>query len=275
MMVARTRGELAEALARLRGDGRAVALVPTMGALHAGHLELVRLAAGHGAPVASIFVNPTQFAAGEDFARYPRDTDGDLAKLAGAGCAAAWLPDVAEMYPPGDATLIEVAGPALGFEGAARPTHFRGVATVVAKLFGQVRPEAAVFGEKDWQQLQVIRRMVADLLLSVRIVAAPIVREADGLAMSSRNRYLSPAERAAAPALPLVLQRAAAAVKQNAGAALEDAVRALREAGFAPDYVALVDGPTMRPLPAAAEGARLIAAARLGAVRLLDNIAVR
>ena len=186
----------------LRRSHGGIALVPTMGALHAGHLALLDVARqACPAVAASIFVNPTQFAPHEDFTRYPREEDADLAKLRDAGCNLVWLPGVAEMYPPGDSTFIDTQGPALGWEGDVRPGHFRGVATVVAKLFGQVRPDAGVFGEKDWQQLQVIRRMAADLALPVQVIGAAIVREADGLAMSSRNRFLTQAERAAAPAL--------------------------------------------------------------------------
>jgi pantoate--beta-alanine ligase len=176
------------------------------------------------------------------------------------------------MYPPDCATTIEVAGPAERWEGAIRPGHFRGVATVVARLFGQVGPDSACFGEKDWQQLQVVTRMVADLPLPVRIVGVPTVREADGLAMSSRNRFLSAADRARAPELPRVLQATAAQIGMGVEAALEDARAALQGAGFAVDYVALVDGASLAPLDAPRAGARLIAAARLGGVRLLDNI---
>jgi len=182
------------------------------------------------------------------------------------------------MYPPGDVTAIEVEGPARRWEGDARPGHFRGVATVVAKLFGHVRPDAAVFGEKDWQQLQVIRRMAADLLLPVRIVGAPVVREADGLAMSSRNRFLTAAERAVAPALYQQLIAAAAAMRAGAdiGQALDDARNALRRAGLRTEYLALVDGahlaPIEAPAPVLPDDARLIAAAALGSVRLLDNV---
>ncbi len=171
---------------------RTLALVPTMGALHDGHRALVREAvAGGAAVVTSIFVNPLQFGANEDLSRYPRDEAGDLAILEAAGCHLVWLPDVAAMYPPGDATTIDVAGPAEQWEGEARPGHFRGVATVCARLFGQVRPDRAYFGEKDWQQLQVVRRMVADLHLPLEIVGVPTVREPDGLALSSRNRFLT------------------------------------------------------------------------------------
>src|SRR3954451_12613062 len=202
MQVARTLPELRAACARLRAEYGTLALVPTMGALHEGHKTLVRTAVASGAPtVASIFVNPLQFGANEDLARYPRDEAGDLAALRTAGCALAWLPDVATMYPAGDATTISVTGPAERWEGDARPGHFRGVATVCAKLFGQVRPDRAYFGEKDWQQLQVVKRMVADLLLPLEIVGVETVREADGLALSSRNQFLTEAERAVAPAL--------------------------------------------------------------------------
>jgi pantoate--beta-alanine ligase len=275
MLIARTRNALEEIAAPLRARG-ALALVPTMGALHAGHLTLLAVAR-QAAPVvaASIFVNPTQFAPHEDFARYPRDEAGDLQKLAEAGCDLVWLPDVAEMYPSGDATTIEMGGPALGWEGAARPGHFRGVATVVAKLFGQVRPSAAVFGEKDWQQLQVIRRMVADLSLPVRVIGAPVVREGDGLAMSSRNRFLTPAERAAAPKLHRLLcdVRDAMAHGQAAADVLPAARARLAADGFASDYLALVANETLIETDRAGADARLIAAARLGSVRLLDNIA--
>jgi pantoate--beta-alanine ligase len=272
MLIARTRNALDELLARLG----ARALVPTMGALHTGHLTLLDVAR-RAAPVvvASIFVNPTQFAPHEDFSRYPRDEAGDLEKLAAAGCDLVWLPDVAEMYPLGDATAIEMGGPAQGWEGAARPGHFRGVATVVAKLFGQVRPSAAVFGEKDWQQLQVIRRMAADLSLPVRVIGAPVVREDDGLAMSSRNRFLTPAERAAAPKLHGILCDVRDALAGGAVAAgVLGAARArLAAGGFVPDYLALVENETLLETDRAGADARLIAAARLGSVRLLDNIA--
>jgi len=249
-----------------------------MGALHAGHLELVAAARRHAdAVAASIFVNPLQFAADEDLARYPRDEAGDLAKLRDAGCDLVWMPPVGVMYPPGTATAIEVAGPSAGWEGDARPGHFRGVATVCAKLFLQTGAEVAAFGEKDWQQLQVVTRMARDLDIPIRILPVPTVREADGLAMSSRNRFLSPQERATAPLLHRAMTQAATAIRTGApvGAALDAATRTLRAAGFVPDYLALVEAETMRPLATRrAEGPmRLIAAARLGTVRLLDNIA--
>jgi pantoate--beta-alanine ligase len=276
MLIARTREELAAAMAALRQDGRGVGLVPTMGALHDGHLSLVAQArAACGQAAASIFVNPTQFAPHEDFARYPRDEAGDLDKLRAAGCGLAWLPGVADIYPHGDATMIEVAGPAQGWEGARRPGHFRGVATVVAKLFGLARPDAAVFGEKDWQQLQVINRMVADLALPVRVIGAAVVREADGLAMSSRNRYLTAGERAVAPVVhaSLVGVRAALARGIAAADALADGEAALAGHGLAVDYLALVEGESLVETREVTPGARLIVAAKLGAVRLLDNIA--
>ena len=277
MEIARTMAELRAACAALRARSGALALVPTMGALHDGHRELVRQAVASGAAtVTSIFVNPLQFGANEDLARYPRDEPADLATLQAAGCALAWLPDVAVMYPPDDATTISLTGPAEHWEGDVRPGHFRGVATVCAKLFGQVRPDRAYFGEKDWQQLQVVRRMVADLLLPLEIVGVPTVREPDGLAMSSRNRFLSPEHRALAPQLFAVLHRLAGALAAGgpAGEKLAAAQHALTHVGFAADYLALVDGPTLQPLPAVRSGARLIAAARLGSVRLLDNVAV-
>jgi pantoate--beta-alanine ligase len=275
MIITRTRAELTQAVDDVRARCGGLALVPTLGALHAGHLALLDVArASSGGVAASIFVNPTQFGPNEDFARYPREEADDLAKLKDAGCDLVWLPDVSEMYPPGDATMIDVTGPALGWEGALRPGHFRGVATVVAKLFCQVRPDAAVFGEKDWQQLQVVRRMVADLSLPVRVVGAPVVRAADGLALSSRNRFLSAAERAQAPALHRALCAARDALAR--GVSANNAVLAARthlaEHSFILDYLALVDGATLIETDQAA-GARLIAAAKLGSVRLLDNIA--
>jgi pantoate--beta-alanine ligase len=274
MRVVRTLSDLRSACSELRAGHGSLALVPTMGALHDGHRALVRAAVISGAAtIASIFVNPLQFAASEDLSRYPRDEAGDLATLKASGCSLVWMPDVATMYPAGDATTISLTGPADNWEGAARPGHFRGVATVCAKLFGQVRPDSAYFGEKDWQQLQVIRRMVSDLLLPLTIVAVETVREPDGLAMSSRNRFLSETERARAPLLYKVLTETARALATGSGAALEAARNRLTDAGFAVDYFSLVDGPSLVAIPAVVPGARLIAAARLGTVRLLDNIA--
>jgi pantoate--beta-alanine ligase len=273
MIIARTLEELYAAREALGPVG----FVPTMGALHAGHLTLVATAKAAGRPVAaSIFVNPTQFGPKEDFARYPRDEKGDLEKLDAAGCQLVWLPGVDVMYPPDSATTITVGGPALKWEGASRPGHFSGVATVVAKLLGQVRPEAAYFGEKDWQQVQVVSRMVEDLALPVRVVPVPIVREADGLALSSRNRYLSEPERKAAPALYAALTDTAQKIVagKEVAAALHQARQSLAQAGMAPDYVALVHAQTLEPLAGFIRPARLIAAAKLGAVRLLDNVPV-
>jgi pantoate--beta-alanine ligase len=270
MQILRERHELT-ALATLP---RPLGLVATMGALHAGHVALVAAARAQCARVvASIFVNPTQFNDSADFSRYPRDEAADLAIFEAAGCAAVWLPDVAQMYPPGDATMLDPAGPAIGWEGDARPGHFRGMATVVAKLFGLLRPDQSFFGEKDWQQLQVVRRFTADLLLPVEIVGVPTVREADGLALSSRNRLLEPAERARAPLIYACLEEARLALPwRGAAEALAHGRERLAAAGFGVDYFALVEAATLRPSETAA-GGRLIAAARLGQVRLLDNIA--
>ena len=276
MQVARTLSDLRSACAVLRLENRPLALVPTMGALHEGHKTLVRRAVESGAAtVASIFVNPLQFSPTEDLSRYPRDEPGDLAALQASGCALAWLPDVTTMYPPEEATTISLIGPAERWEGDARPGHFRGVATVCAKLFGQVRPDRAYFGEKDWQQLQVIRRMVTDLLLPLDIVGIETVREPDGLAMSSRNRFLTPSERALAPMVARTLTGLSQDLVGGAAAAplLAAATDALNKAGFAVDYLALVDGPSLSPIDVAVPNARLIVAARLGSVRLLDNMA--
>jgi pantoate--beta-alanine ligase len=270
LIVARDLPALRAALAARPGRW---ALVPTMGALHAGHVALATQARDRARNVAaSIFVNPTQFAANEDLSRYPRDEAGDLAKLEAAGCDLVWLPSVQTMYPPGDATFVDMSGPSAGYEGAMRPGHFRGMATVVSKLLLQVGPAYAMFGEKDWQQLQVVRRMVADLHFPVEIVGVPTVREADGLAMSSRNRFLSPAERALAPHLAEILWRTAAALAQGRAGAVAAGGAALEDLGFGVDYFAEVDSASLGP---AGEGpTRLIAAARLGAVRLLDNVPV-
>jgi pantoate--beta-alanine ligase len=277
MLIARTLPELHVGCAELRRAAGALALVPTMGALHEGHRTLVRTAAASGAAaVTSIFVNPLQFGPNEDLSRYPRDEAADLVALQAAGCALVWLPDVAAMYPPGEATTVLVAGPSERWEGDVRPGHFRGVATVCAKLFGQVRPDRAYFGEKDWQQLQVVTRMVRDLLLPLEIVGVATVRETDGLAMSSRNQFLTAAERAVAPVLFATLRGTEQALAGGAAvpSTLATARHVLAAAGFGLDYLALVDGPGLRPIDAVQARARLIVAARLGAVRLLDNIAV-
>jgi pantoate--beta-alanine ligase len=252
-----------------------VALVATMGALHRGHLSLLAAARREARRVAaSIFVNPLQFGPSEDFSRYPREEAADLEMLRAEGCDIAWLPSVAAMYPPGHATCIEVAGPAEGFEGAARPGHFRGVATVCTKLFAQTGAVAAMFGEKDWQQVQVIGRVVRDLDLPIRIVTCPTVREADGLAMSSRNRFLDGAARARAAVLPASMREAIGAIAagDDAGEALARARMKLEQAGMAIDYIALVHPHSMQP--AIQPPWRLIAAVRIGGVRLLDTMAV-
>lgn len=279
MLICRDLPSLRAATAALRAAGKRLALVPTMGALHDGHLALV--AAGRqvaDAVATSIFVNPLQFNPNEDLSRYPRDEEGDLAKLRGAGCDLVWMPPVEAMYPPGSATVIEVAGPAAGWEGDARPGHFRGVATVCCKLFLQCEAQVAVFGEKDWQQLQVVTRMATDLDIPIRILPVATVREADGLAMSSRNRFLSPEDRATAPVLLRVMTKAAAAIASGGAVAeaLGAGLETLRDHGFAPDYLALVEAETLKPLAARRQDGpmRLVAAARLGTVRLLDNIAV-
>jgi len=277
MQIVRSLPDLVAARTALATAKGGFALVPTMGALHAGHLSLVRAARESGLAVAvSIFVNPLQFGPNEDLARYPRDEAGDLALLRAEGCDLVWLPPVEAMYPPGDATTIDVGGPALAWEGALRPGHFRGVATVVAKLFGQMRPRLAFFGEKDWQQLQVIRRMVNDLLLPVEVRGVPVARDADGLALSSRNRFLSPEERPRAPLLYAALRDVADMVRDGAAAdaPLHMARARLTDAGFDVNYLALVHAESLCEITHAVSPARLIAAARLGSVRLLDNVPV-
>jgi pantoate--beta-alanine ligase len=259
-----------------RRAGETIALVPTMGALHEGHLALAHAAAGAARRVVmSIFVNPTQFAPHEDFARYPRTLEADLAKLATAPVDLVYAPAAAEMYPDGFATRIVPAGPAEGLESVTRPHFFAGVATIVAKLLLQVAPDVALFGEKDFQQLRVIERMVRDLDIPVRIAGVPIVREPDGLALSSRNAYLTPSERAAAPALHAALAAAAAALAGGGDAdrALAGARQRITEAGFAVDYVELRDAQGLGPA-LAGRPRRLLAAAKLGATRLIDNVPV-
>ena len=273
----RDRASLQAAVASFREAGATVALVPTMGALHAGHMALIEAARGPGVRVvASIFVNPKQFGPDEDLAQYPRREAGDARMLNEAGCDILWAPSVEEMYPDGFATTVSVGGVSEGLDGAQRPGHFDGVATVVTKLFNQVRPDLAFFGEKDFQQLAVIRRMVADLDIPIEIVGVPTQREDDGLALSSRNVYLLPEERERAVALPRVLGVAARAIGRgdDAAAALADARATLEAAGFEVDYVALVDAETLAFEPAADRPRRLLAAARLGKTRLIDNVAV-
>jgi pantoate--beta-alanine ligase len=249
-----------------------------MGALHDGHMALVaegRRRADH--VVASIFVNPTQFGPREDLSRYPRREAEDAAMLEAEGCNLLWAPDASVMYPEGFVTSIHVAGVSEGLDGAARPGHFDGVATVVAKLFGQVRPDIALFGEKDFQQLAVIRRLVLDLDLGIEIVGVPTQRDADGLALSSRNFYLSKEERRSARALPRCLGEATAAIMDggDVGETLAAACAALAGAGFGPiDYVALCDSNSLEAMERFDRPARLLAAAYLGRTRLIDNMAV-
>jgi len=266
--------DLRRAVADLRGEGARLALVPTMGALHAGHMALVDAARATGAKViASIFVNPRQFGPNEDLSRYPRPAEADKALLIAHGCDLLWMPGVEDMYPAGFATNVSVSGVSDGLDGAARPGHFDGVATVVSKLFNQVRPDAAFFGEKDFQQLAVIRRMVADLDMGLEIAGVPTVREADGLALSSRNIYLSPDERARAVALPRALAEAKRAIEAGEPGAINSALASLAGAGFVTDYVALVDAATLGE-PQPGRPRRLLAAARLGTTRLIDNLDV-
>jgi pantoate--beta-alanine ligase len=305
--VVRTVADLRHAISAWRREGLTIALVPTMGALHLGHLALVRRAAREtDRTLVSIFVNPSQFAPGEDLARYPRDEAGDLAKLAAEGCHLVWAPTVADMYPEGFSTRIVPGGAALGLESDHRPHFFGAVATVCCKLFNAATPDVALFGEKDYQQLCVVRQMVRDLDLPLKILAEPTVREADGLALSSRNAYLTAEERRIAPTLHRVLAdtaaKAAEAVRGSAGAPprrprpapllpdpslansepqlaaldaiCEEAKRALEAAGFAKvDYVAVRDADTLKIVSARTERPlRVLGAAWLGVTRLIDNV---
>ena len=273
---------LRNSVAELRAEGATIALVPTMGALHEGHLTLVRKAKARADHVvASIFVNPRQFGPQEDFGAYPRQLARDSDLLAGEGVALLWAPERGEVYPDGYATNVSVAGVSEGLCGADRPGHFDGVATVVLKLFNQVRPDMAFFGEKDWQQLAIIRRMARDLDLTQpqvdAIYGVPIVREVDGLAMSSRNAYLTPEQRAAAASLPAAMRKAAAAL--GAGAPVSQVLGNLHDSllagGFdSVDYADFRDGDRLSPLTEVVPGARLFVAARIGGTRLIDNMAL-
>jgi pantoate--beta-alanine ligase len=274
--VVRSLASLRAQVAAWRATGESVALIPTMGALHRGHLELVRLAKARcRRAVASVFVNPTQFAPHEDFDRYPRDEAGDLAKLATVECDLVWAPDKARMYPEGFATRIVPEGAAEGLESAFRPHFFAGVATVCCKLFTQVAPDIAVFGEKDYQQLCVVRQMVRDLNLPLDIVALPTVREPDGLALSSRNAYLSAGERTVAPLLYRVISDVARAAGRGIPAgAIAEGTAALTAAGFALDYLEVRDAETLQPAAGDVRSPlRVLVAARLGRTRLIDNVA--
>jgi pantoate--beta-alanine ligase len=264
-------------VAAWRAAGETVALVPTMGFLHEGHLSLVRLGRSRASRVvASLFVNPTQFAPSEDFEAYPRDEARDAALLASAECDLLYAPDVAEMYPAGFSTTVSVAGVSAPMDGISRPIHFAGVATIVTKLLTQCAPDVAIFGEKDFQQLRVIRRLAIDLDLPVEILGAPTVREPDGLALSSRNTYLTPAERIVAPKLNAALRTAADALRGGAPVSEVEAagLATLTAAGFGPvDYFEVRAAEDLRKLgPGPADApARVFVAARLGRARLIDN----
>ena len=275
MQIVRNSEELARARDGIAGR---LALVPTMGALHAGHMALIEEARkGADKVAASIFVNPAQFGPNEDFSRYPRREEKDARMLQEAGCDLLWVPSVEDIYPDGFSTKISVSGVSERWEGKARPGHFDGVATIVAKLLLAIRPDLAVFGEKDFQQLAVIRQMVRDLNIPVEIVAVPTVREANGLALSSRNAYILPEERKQAASLPRALATAKAAILGGALVAnvLDDARDTLGRAGFSRvDYFALVDAVSLEPLDEPRGEMRLIAAALMGKTRLIDNIAV-
>jgi pantoate--beta-alanine ligase len=277
MLTARTAADLHRTVDAWRAAGERIGFVPTMGALHPGHLSLVGLARSHATKVvASVFVNPTQFGPNDDFGRYPRQPEKDAAMLEEAGCDLLFLPAVETLYPPGHATFVEPAGAAEWLEGACRPGHFRGVATVVTALFNLVRADLAVFGQKDAQQLAVIRQLVRDLHLPVEIVPGPTIREADGLAMSSRNAYLSPVERQAATVLHRALRAAEAVISQ--GARSGDAVRARMaevlntEPLARVEYAEVVDADTFRPVEALQGRLVLPLAVRVGGTRLIDNI---
>ncbi|MGN6690569.1 MAG: pantoate--beta-alanine ligase [Sphingopyxis sp.] len=278
MQIIRDIAMLRRAVSALQLGGKSVALVPTMGALHDGHLSLVRIGMRVADNVVvSFFLNPTQFGTKVDFAAYPRDEARDAALLAQEGVALLWAPDVATMYPAGHSTHIEVAELGADYCGAARPGHFDGVATVVSKLFNQVRADVAIFGEKDWQQLAIIRRMARDLDFAIDILGAPIARDTDGLALSSRNAYLSKEQRAAATAFPNALKTAARAIAGGAGVAetLATAEAEIVGGGFdSVDYVALADADSLERLTEFRRPARLLAAARMGKTRLIDNLAV-
>ena len=278
MQIVRQLAPLRDALAELRTPGLKIGLVPTMGALHAGHMRLVEMAREQcDAVVASIFVNPTQFGAGEDLDAYPRQEAADAALLEAAGVELLWAPTADQIYPSGYATSVSVSGISDGLCGAARPGHFDGVATVVAKLFNQTRPDAAFFGEKDYQQLAIIRRMARDLDFTHDIVGVPTVRDPDGLALSSRNAYLTEQQRADAVALPATMQQVARAIAAGGEVAtiLAEGKAKIVAAGFHKiDYLELRDADTLAPLDEFKASARLFAAAHIGGTRLIDNIPV-
>ncbi|MHB0817085.1 pantoate--beta-alanine ligase [Stutzerimonas stutzeri] len=280
MNVVRTVADLRAAINRARGEGKRIGFVPTMGNLHDGHIALIRKA-GQRADfvVASIFVNPLQFGPNEDLASYPRTLAADQDKLFEAGCHLLFTPNVEEMYPSGQAlqTIVSVPGVSEGLCGGSRPGHFDGVSTVVSKLFNMVQPDLAVFGEKDFQQLAVIRTMVRDLNMPVQIIGEPIVRAEDGLALSSRNGYLSPEERASAPALYRTLCQMADALRngeQNYAALLLKGREALQAAGMRPDYLEIRSATDLQPATTETRERVILAAAFLGKTRLIDNLQV-
>jgi pantoate--beta-alanine ligase len=279
MLIAKTIAEVRAAVAKLRGDKKCIGLVPTMGALHEGHLSLVRAAKAHcSAVVVTIFVNPTQFGPKEDFAKYPRTLDADCALLEKEAVDVVFAPEAAEIYPAGASTVVEVAGISDRLDGVSRPGHFVGVATVVAKLFNIVQSDHAFFGQKDAAQVAVLRRMVRDLHFKLELIVCPIVREADGLAMSSRNRYLSADERQQA----LVLRRALRRVEAEVAAGVVES-QPLIDAGLAVladepeirvDYFSIVDPGTLEDVPDVTAGALVAVAAAVGLTRLIDNVLI-
>lgn len=273
-----TVADMRRAVGAARAKGQRIALVPTMGALHEGHLSLVRAVREHaGHVIVSIFVNPTQFAPTEDFDAYPRDSEADLKLLAGLGVEGVFMPPAREVYPQGFATAVSVGGPAEGLESTTRPHFFGGVATVVTKLLLAALPDVAIFGEKDYQQLCVIRRFVRDLDIPVTILGGPTVREEDGLAMSSRNRYLDADARRTAALVPQVLSEAIRRLDagEETGPVLAQGTARLMQAGFSVDYLELRDAETLAPVdPEGTNAARLLVAAKLGKTRLIDNMSV-
>jgi len=277
LSIAPDSAQLRRTIASWRQDGATIGFVPTMGALHAGHLSLIeRALAETDRVVASIFVNPKQFSPGEDLAAYPRGLERDRAMLEDAGCSLLFAPQVTDIYPEGFATAVSVSGLTEGLDGATRPNFFGGIATVVAKLFILATPDKAFFGEKDYQQLLVVRRMAADLGLPVKVIGCPTLRDPDGLAMSSRNVYLSPEERQQALVLPQTLNSAAKAISGGADVAktLRDGRATLESAGFRLDYLELRDAKTLAPLRHLSRPARLFVGGYLGKTRLIDNVPV-
>jgi pantoate--beta-alanine ligase len=276
MQIIKTTSEMQESARKWRADGKIIGLVPTMGALHEGHLSLLDIIKPHcDVLITSIFINPTQFGPKEDLENYPRDLEGDIRKLSGRGCDVVFAPDVEQMYPPGYLTFINVKELDQHLCGASRPGHFRGVATVVAKLFHITRCQVAVFGQKDYQQAVILKRMVEDLNMDVTILVAPIIRERDGIAMSSRNQYLSPDERQQATALNRALDIAEKVVRDgetNAAVIRDAMVKLIREQPAAHiDYVAIVHPDTLEDVSEIGDAAVAAVAVKFGAARLIDN----